>query len=399
MLPILEQYFSKVNQVVGVEVIQHQGNWLFNIVELKKVKNNIDIVNKMTLVDDFDKLITFLSKEMPLFLVLNIQGIIHREVTNISTTIENKIQDVLPNANLEDFYHQIYPTYQGEIISIARKDKIDEVINEFQSRGFEPLHLTLGSFHVQTILPLLRDKDIIYTSLHTLVFSNDELSDFKTNQEFPDEDSVLVGQNWLDTILTVPFAAAFSGILSVANHATLVPSISANQEEFLWKRLFKVSLIIVLTIFLVGLSVNFLLFTQYTKENENLSIQAALKENQLQLLDTLQKKVTEQQGLVNLLDSKTSFYSDRIAASLPSDIELFEMILFPEQKQTVFDENAVTTYESKIIIIKGNSKNSFVYNQWLKSLKSLEWINTVKNINYQDINDDYSEFELKIMLN
>jgi|GEM_PF-3303185 hypothetical protein len=397
MPPFLETYLSNLKHLIGVEVIQLHGEWYYNIVELKQIKNSIDIISNYVLVQDLAAIEVL--QEVPVFVTINSQGIIHRTIDNKSLTIDNKIQSILPNAKIQDFYYQLFSMVQGEVLSIARKQTINDIIEDLQSKGLNILNITLGSFHVQYLLPLLRDKDIIHTSIHQLDFTNDELSDFSTNQEFPDGTDILIGQNWLNTILVVPFAAAFSGLLSIANHVVETPTITKNQEEFIWNRLFKISLTAILGIFLIGLTLNFILFTQYSKTNDTLSIQAALKEQKIQTLDTLQKKINEQQGLTNLLASKTSYYSDRIASSLPSDIELFELTVFPEEKQTLYDDNTLITYDNNSIIIKGNCKNSFIYNQWLKTLKNFDWAKEVKNVNYQDINEDYSEFELKIMMN
>lgn len=396
MPPFLETYLSNLKHLIGIEVIQLQGEWYYNIVELKQIKNNIDIVSKYILVQDLTTI--EILKDIPVFITINSQGIIHRTINNQSSKIETKIQNVLPNAKIDDFYYQLFPIQQGEVLSIARKQTIDDIIQDLQAKGLDILSVTLGSFHVQYILPLLRDKDLVETSVHQLQFANNELSDFSTNQELPEETDILVGQNWLNTVLSVPFAAAFSGLLSIANHVVEIPTITKNQEEFIWGRLFKISLTTILAIFLIGLTINFILFTQYSKENDTLSIRAGIKEQKLQTLDTLRQKLNEQQGLTNLLASKTSFYSDRIASSMPTDIELFEMTIFPEEKQTLYDEETPTTYDNKSIIVKGNCKNSFIYNQWLKTIKGFDWVKEVKNVNYQDINEDYSEFELRIVL-
>lgn len=396
MPPFLETYLSNLKHLIGVEVLQLQGEWYYNIVELKQVKNNIDIVNKYLLVQDLSTITIF--QEIPVFVAINSQGIIHRTIDKTTSTIDKKIQNILPNAKIDDFYYQLFPMVQGEILSIARKQTIDTIIQDLEAKGLNILNITLGSFHVQYLLPLLRDKDLVDTSIHQLQFENNELSDFSTNQELPEETDILIGQNWLNTVLAVPFAAAFSGLLLIANHVVEIPTIQKNQEEFIWGRLFKISLTAILAFFLIGLTINFLLFTQYSKTNDTLSIQAGVKEQKLRTLDTLQQKLNEQQGLTNLLASKTSYYSDRIASSMPSDIELFEMTISPKEKQTLYDEDTPTTYDNKSIIIKGNCKNSFIYNQWLKTLKNFDWVSEVKNVNYQDINDDYSEFELKVIL-
>jgi hypothetical protein len=55
-------------------------------------------------------------------------------------------------------------------------------------------------------------------------------------------------------------------------------------------------------------------------------------------------------------------------------------------------------YEKEVITVKGVSHNSIVYNEWIKKLQTLEWVKTVKHIDYKDLTIELGEFELKIFI-
>ena len=94
------------------------------------------------------------DKEFEVELRTNTSELVDRLENQLN--LETKIQNVLPNAKIDDFYYQLFPIQQGEVLSIARKQTIDDIIQDLQAKGLDILSVTLGSFHVQYILPLLK---------------------------------------------------------------------------------------------------------------------------------------------------------------------------------------------------------------------------------------------------
>ena len=96
-------------------------------------------------------------------------------------------------------------------------------------------------------------------------------------------------------------------------------------------------------------------------------------------------------------NSKTSFYADQIAASVPKGIQFSVLDIFPLiEKQNNFQENQLQEFKQNIILIKGLSKSSTVYNQWVRKLKKLDWIKTVDHLDYKDVDRNNAEFELRL---
>jgi len=398
MLTTIKEKLNQKTNATGIEILQIDEQFFFNIVELKRKKEQVEIIKVESSIQGFENCFQHLNPNTPIFIALNVRGLLHQNVKLTKNTNQEYLELILPNAKADDFYIQTNSIINHTVVSIIRKNTVHPIINQFIAAKLKILSISLGSFQVQSALPLLNEYNEIETFKYVLKYNDDkELVNYQENESLSENQTILIGNRWLNTFLVVAFSTAFEGLLNISNTITN-PAIEEQQEEYIQERLFKFSLTTFLGTLLTILIVNFLLFTKYNTENQTLSINAIQKEQQLAQLEKLKSKVKEQKGLTNLLQSKTSFYADRIAASVPKNIELMEMTIFPEKANSFYEEESRILYENKIINLKGRCTNSFEYNQWLKTLRKIQWIIKVENINYQDINENYSQFEVQLTI-
>ena len=127
-------------------------------------------------------------------------------------------------------------------------------------------------------------------------------------------------------------------------------------------------------------------------------MQVNVQQSTLQQLDSLQKEVQGKQAFLenNTLNqlSKTSYYADEIARTLPSDIQLTTLNIFPKQKEKRSTENKLPQF-NQTIIIKGKTQETLSFNEWKQALEALDWIQKVNIISFgQD--ENWSIFEVLI---
>jgi Tfp pilus assembly protein PilN len=120
-------------------------------------------------------------------------------------------------------------------------------------------------------------------------------------------------------------------------------------------------------------------------------------------LDSLKKQVTKQRNFVKQTNitqsSRTSFYADRLASSIPMGLELTELNIFPiSGNRKEYRENQLVKFQNETIIVKGICDNSINYNEWIKKVQGLNWVHSAMHMDYKDINSNLGAFELKILI-
>ena len=94
--------------------------------------------------------------------------------------------------------------------------------------------------------------------------------------------------------------------------------------------------------------------------------------------------------------SKSSFYVNDIVANLPNHILLSALNYQPLLKKIKVDkpiENDINT-----ILLSGRTNKKILFSQWISQLETLDWIYSVDILNFDDIDNSSSEFNLKITL-
>ena len=157
-----------------------------------------------------------------------------------------------------------------------------------------------------------------------------------------------------------------------------------------------------LTTFLLLLLGNFLLFNNYRKEYASLESLVNQNQGQLATISSLQAELAVKRKFVaqmGLLDpSRASFYSDQIALSVPSAIQLTDLSVYPVEQKLEKGKKSVEFLSNQIRIM-GVAKRSNVVNNWIKELKQNAWVKDIQVVNYTQKNARVNgEFELMIEL-
>lgn len=392
----------QTKQLAGIEAVQlADGNFVYNLVILERKKNTADFLFKEAEITNPKAFQKELTSDIPIVLVLNIKGIIHRKTEQVFSSNQEAIANILPTANVEDFYIQQHDLVEGNILSIVRKSVIEELLIQFKKLDLTILDIYLGPFLVENIYASIEYKEAtVSTYTHNLSFEKEQLEDFQISTT-PNTDNSLIGDQRISNKLLVALAAAYQAFAQPLGQNMAVPQLALLQEEFFYKRLFRTLGIAILGFFFIGLLLNFLLFSSYQEENNKLDFELGHKELALARRDTLKAQYRDKTAVLGdqlqLEGSKVSFYADQLAASLPSTIQLTQLDIFPTVKEDNYaEEDQVPQYQNSIIRLKGQSKGSVFYNNWKHALEELNWIKSLHNISYKNINEDVGLFELEI---
>ena len=97
-----------------------------------------------------------------------------------------------------------------------------------------------------------------------------------------------------------------------------------------------------------------------------------------------------------LSDKFLSFYSYEIIKSIPNSISLAELNIAPLQKVVKHNERVEIT--PRTIIVKGLTVSEDDFNDWLRNIKSFDWISKFEIESLKKDKKNNTQFSLKIII-
>ncbi|MEM9821097.1 MAG: hypothetical protein AAF985_08500 [Bacteroidota bacterium] len=389
-------------QFTGVEVCLQGDQLCYHFVILKKQKGDIQIQQTGSDFNDFATLQKQLPKEVPIHLCLSGRGILHKLISGTGETPPQLFKQVLPNANFKQFHLQQIPGDQQTIVSLIRQDVLQQHLQQFKSAGFWPVDLSLGSFGIRQLRAFIDTSKGIGTTNQFIELDNKgQIRHFHPLSE-PRHEEISIGGDRLATRLLPAYTSALDGLIQTEQRGPL-PELNDNKTEyfhFIAHQKIKIGLIAAGFILLLT---NTFCYYQLKDRNGNLQTDLFYQQKQLLQLDSLKRKLSQQKHFLQQSNlnqySNASFFADQIGASLPKDLRLTELDIFPvkEQQRKQPDDHWME-YEHQKIKVKGHCKSSLQYNAWVRDLRQLSWVQSVKHLNYRDIDHQLGSFEMLINL-
>jgi len=396
----------------GVEiVILPDGSYEINLVVLKKEKNSLSTERQYQGIKHIEELAKLIGNKVPIVFLLNGKGIIHKKmsITENDTNV-TLLQKVLPNANINDFNIQRTDISPAQVfVSIIRSDVLEKLMDELKTFKLNAIaECFLGPFVITGLLPLINEGLINNEQLtianYQLQIREQQITDIAIVEPVNDIFPIHIGMDNVPQKLVLAFAGAFSYFTDNSVGINNSETINYLKEEFKQKRKFELRGWVLLTTTFIILIINYFVFNYYWSTNNKLNPQLIENEAALKRYDLLKaeydqkKKLLEQNGLLE--NSRTSYYADRIASSIPSSVLLTELNIHPLKKQKENEDTEGFFFETKTITIGGRSKQSTELNNWMKALKKKSWISDVTLVNYkQDSETDDGLFLIELKLN
>lgn len=403
----------KSTRAAGVEVIflPEKGIQL-NIVLIKVNRGNLSIEKTLTGLDDIAVLKEHLPLDIPICLVFNGKGIIHKNV-EITERDEDKtlVRKVIPNANIKDFYLQAQARIGGHgFVSIIRKAIADEVINALKSQGYFIVSVQLGAFSLVPIAALvdgnLKDKTSyeLKNGGHNVTVHNGAIEEYlydKTSASIKQE--ITIDHKAISSDATIALSAALGYLQSeMQMPKASIAEIENESEEFLQKKIFTTVGWGALVFFLGMLVINYFLLTTYSKKASEKEIEANQYAGIEKERERLEAEMNEKNIFIESMgvteSSNTSFYADRIVVSVPHDIDLSQLTIHPLAKKIKKDERI--EFKNNVIMVEGECNKSKDLDDWVQNLKrEYNWIKQLTVVGYSQNNSkEKGEFQLEINL-
>ncbi len=386
---------------VAIEVVG-RSSYVFSFVVLRRNKKQIEKVSSGVGIEHLEDLIQALDVKKPIVLTLSGAGIIHKKLQSDQLGLREALPYMLPNSNADDFiYQKTYSSKGSAFYSVARKDLVDQWRTEFEEKGFDVLEVSLGPFAIQSVLPILAERNQeVHLGKFSLDLGTESVQSFGLNgAALPT--SFHIGEEQIPGDISLPYFGGFQTVTGIPQKVMIESEeLTHNQSEYLHKRIFKVGGWAALIFLFAILLINFLWNSSLQSENNVLQESYLADSLTLSQCDKLKTEIDDKEGFLKkagwLDRSHASLFMDKVAQLTPQDVLLTGLSYQPIDK----NESRVqrkTIYQTNKIRVVGQVLSATSINPWIKELEEEKWVSAVKVIDYEyDSKKKVTFFELEI---
>lgn len=399
MLQYIKTYLQHGNYFNSVEHALKGDQDILHASILKKTKNEVYIKTIFS-AKNIDEFIKKTPKKKHISLIINNAHVLSKQIETEQTEKDQLVYKAFPNINLNDFYYEIIIQNKSHFVSICRKSYVQDLLGSYKKHGFSIVNLSLGNNMVSVLSGFIKTNELS-TSNARILFKHKNLNVIKKTNI---EEGLNYNINGLqvNSTHTLSFSGALQPILnnffSTTNFDDLKNGLKNEHHQL---RFFNLFLKFGLGFILTTLLINFLVFNYYFGEvnmlQQTSQINLTNKEKILRLKERMNKSQKMVDDMLKGGHSKSAYYLNIIAKTLPSSILLSEFNYQP-LKRTI-KPNKPIELNLNTIIVSGASNNSENFSRWLLSIETLPSVNQVDILSYENVSQSISNFSLKLNIN
>ncbi|WP_422349029.1 hypothetical protein [Flagellimonas sp.] len=381
------------NSYQGLEIFEIEGKIWYAILHIQKKKDELHVKFEQTF-DSLENASSYVRRHTILFLSVNTSKVLIRSVGKESKLgPEQLVMNAFPNLDLENFYFQTMDMHGEQQVTISKKDYLDPLLEKLAPYGIVPAQVALGPTPVQCILGHMDSAKILGSNYKLSQDGKLEMTHNTTDEK------VKVG----GLILSSRSLTSFAQILGYLGGKPILGNLE-KVNSYLYNlyqngRFFHFGLRWSLGIFLGLLLINFVYYSSYQDELRNMEIHASTQP-QTNLLTVLQERVALKEEklktVTNAVNSKSSFYLDRIAIGIPSSVLLDQLTYQPTLKPV--RDGKLIELQEKVILVAGVAQSKLEFTKWTAELESKLWVEKVEIDSYEYISKQRDRFALKVYL-
>jgi len=375
------------SRFAGVEVEFAAEGTRFHLALMKRKGTRVLLEKTAAAITEFEALEKILPKDIPLTLAFTGKGILHRRIAaDPSSDVKTLLAKILSNAAIKDFYLQSVPAAGDELfVSVVRKNAADLIFGQFRQHAYSVTGCTLGPLCIVNIISLLGGQhDEIICGRHRLVLQDGLPEDVSYSDDAAEASVLRAGDQPVDNISLLSFAAAFQQLLAQERRAEpYTDALAEARENFFQKKLFRAAVVSTVAFLLAALFGNYFVFSHYWGLKNDLESRLQTEGSAFTEVRTLEKQVHAKRDFLSqaglLGPAHHSYFADQLAAALPNEILLTRMSIAPKIKLQDDDSIAFTP---RHIEIEGSCTQSVVLNSWLENLKEAKWVKSARIESY-----------------
>lgn len=396
MLSKLRSYWNYGSTFCGIEMTTVEGREkLFGATAKKRKGEFTDLDFLQFSLTDVDK---NLPKQQHCFLAINSDKVLIKSVPNQESDLKT-VSAAFPGLSLTDFYYEILKTPYSSMVSICRKDYVQNVLVALERQQIHVLGFHLGITPLQVLVPLLKEEEVSIPR-YQIGIEDNNISNLVSNEHqneltYELEDIKVASEHLLSLALLFNYTG--SAFNSSNNFAEENKNLSKLHQE---KVFFKKGMLLGIGLLFVSLLVNTFFFNAYFKKEQQLYEESVFMESQQKGMEGKLEIVSKKEQLVDHIlnsgTSKSSYYLNRIVAVKPSSIG-FSDIQYQPLNRSIRPDKPIE-YSQNDIVVSGESKDKGDFSQWITDLGTLQWVEKASVVHYGNTGRDLSSFSITIAI-
>ena len=389
MISQIRDKIIAVKEAVGVDIhFMEDGGMFISGVQLKIQNGNVNRVKVFDSIYSLEELKSKLPANIPLAISLNGKGVIMRTVAEKVT--DNLISKMFPGTNPQNFVtviHQLKGKSES-IIYVTRKAFVEKFIRDANDLNLRIVSMTIGTKPVDIVIPFISTSSLIIwlPSLSIDIDQSNVNAVYAKNAMTSNDDILRIADNTYKPSQVLALGNAM-GILSKPADM-LYSDIAGNeitemQTEHAYYKLFSFIGWTILLCLLTLLLANFIVFNSYYNKKKNLESESEVVNSELESKTAVNMEID---SLYNFfvragwnVATKHGYYIDRIAALVPSSLQLTGIQSSPLNERSDIDDFAV---KSDQIILMGVSVNPIELEIFIRAIKNVPGIKIAELTNY-----------------
>ena len=397
MIKEIKHKILQVSESTGIEItlLANEGISI-NGVSLKLEKNKIVKRVEFHSIGSYTELLDKISIVPPISVVINGKGVLQKTISHDAIS-ENPFDNILPNANPNEFYVQVTRFENIASVCIIRRELAEKIIQHLKSLKFKILSVSIGTSDIRYIEPYLNlGKEPVVRSNNFNIFFDEmgRVSDIEALQNNTIETNEKFEYNIGDQYVFSPAILSFGAASNIIANGLHIPTeienstISKDRDEYVWFKYFGAAKWAFLIMVFFILLVNFFVYNYYFRKNSEKQAAIAISQGQQKLAEKLQAEIDSKEKFVEFNgwgnSSRLSFFADRIAGLVPSSALLTSMKLYPI-KTVSFGENNLPSFKNDTIQLMGTCDDPTELNRFCNNLKNIQELKeaTIKSYLYK----------------
>ncbi|MCA6422057.1 MAG: hypothetical protein IM568_04460 [Flavobacterium sp.] len=382
-----------INALNLIGVFRNNDGDSFFLLKVKKKKSQLDIIEKFVF-SDIESLKSKLDSKVPSVLLFDGKGVLNKKIGLKSETDT----EWLKNLDYKSIHYTSYNTQECQFLSFCRATVLDELIALFYKNEIQIIDFYIGGLTAVLVNNLL-DKSKLLSNETFLEFDNNTLSTISKPDSERKTENYTIGTTLISNFELPLYGAAINFYV---NQSSIVKSqsILIDSEEVIYKKAFEKLGIIILVGFFCLLLASYGLIQYLNYKNATLNLENSYSNkaysviNDLELQKEKKLKILAETGFSS--KEFISFYCYKLTKSIPYVIHFSYLEVYPIKKEIKKTEKVEFDY--KIILLKGNTPDETVFNDWIDSLKNEKWLQKLEIVSIKRDKQNISYFELKITI-
>ena len=392
-------FFANIHKINSLLIFTDADDSMsFYYATVRKNKDDYIIINESTF-GNIDECIEAIDYKAPLIVTIEGKGVLHKNVTR--ETQDAIIQQFSSINNGDDFYIQHYViTEEKSIVSISRKEFVDQLLDKFYAKRRYPISLFLGPFSLNVLSDYL-DTNINIGS-EIIKFFEGKVYDITPCHKFIPSGYIKISDDNISVASIIPYSSAicFFTKYKIVNFISEIATL--RNKDYIYENIFHIGKYILLIFSFIVLSINFFCYSIYDRELKNINAEMSSAVDSLTMINKLKKEINEKKTVMGtnnyLASTNFSMYSDRIASCMPEQISLDIMNMFPVNGK--IQTNSDIKFSTNKIVIQGETDGLNYVDIWIKSLYNEKWIKNVHVDSYKyNVSTGLGLFQLTIETN